>query len=126
SWLGDIFLMFTWTGGNYFLYGLAAFLVAHLMYINAFRMVERPAAPHFLGAKPWAALPLLIYVAGLIYTFYRYGNPSYFDMQYPVILYSAVILVMVLMALNRKDRVSAPSYGMVFTGALLFMFSDSV
>jgi len=126
SWLGDIFLMFTWTGGNYFLYGLSAFLVAHLMYINAFRMVERPAAAQLLAVKPWAALPLLVFVAGLTYTFYQYGNASFFDMQYPVLGYAAVILGMVLMALNRKDRVSASSYGMVFIGALLFMFSDSV
>ena len=126
SWLGDIFLMDTWTGNNLFLYGLGAFLMAHLMYIASFRMLPQKMNKSLLASKPYAILPIAIYFAGLIYGLYRYGNESFFEMQYPLVLYAMVIMVMVITALNRKNRVDEVSHNLVFIGALLFMFSDSI
>lgn len=125
SWLGDVFLMDAWEGEYWFLFGLAAFLVAHLLYIPAFRKLPLKHERPLLSLRPYAALPLILYFSGLIYSLYRYGNAEFFEMQYPVILYALVIMIMVLSALNRKNRVGEVSYSLVFLGALLFMFSDS-
>jgi uncharacterized membrane protein YhhN len=124
SWLGDLFLMVTWTGVNLFLYGLGAFLVAHLMYINAFRLSAERAS--YLRSRPVAALPVILYCAGLVYALYRYDNGSFAEMQFPVILYAGVIMVMVLTALNRRNAATGAGFNLVFWGALFFMFSDSL
>ncbi|MCP4122970.1 MAG: lysoplasmalogenase [Bacteroidetes bacterium] len=126
SWLGDIFLLVAWSGDQMFLFGLAAFLIAHLLYIPAFRMVPEKQEKSLLAEKPIAAIPVMLYFAGLIYTLYVNGSSEFLEMQLPVILYALVIMNMVLMALNRKNRVAELSYSLVFSGALLFMFSDSL
>jgi len=104
SWLGDLFLMVTWTGENLFLYGLAAFLLAHLMYINGFRM-SVAGSPSFLRRMPIAALPVALYTVGLIYGLMRYDNGDLSAMRFPVMLYAGIIMVMVLAALNRNNAV---------------------
>jgi len=126
SWLGDIFLMVTWSGDQLFLFGLAAFLIAHLLYIPAFRMVSDKENRPLLAARPYAAIPIILYFTGLLYSLYTNGRQDFLDMQFPVILYALVIMTMVLTALNRKNRVPELSYSLVFSGALLFMFSDSL
>ena len=124
SWLGDLFLMFTWTGANLFLFGLGAFLIAHLMYIAGFQ--KSPQGPSILKQQPLAAIPVVLFCTGLIYGLFQYGNTEFVEMKVPVILYAGVIMVMVLAALNRYRKVSTPSFYLVFLGALLFMFSDSL
>ena len=126
SWAGDVFLMVTWTGDKLFLYGLSAFLVAHLFYIAAFNKVNKRVVPSLIRVKPYAVFPILLYFAGLIYAMYMYGNSEFREMQVPVIIYAMVIMTMVLFALNRKNRVSESSHNLVFFGALFFMFSDSL
>jgi uncharacterized membrane protein YhhN len=126
SWLGDLLLMVTWTGPNLFLYGLGAFLVAHLMYINGFRIVPGGQTVSLLRKRPYAALPVILYCAGLVYGLHRYGGETFEEMQFPVALYAGVILIMVLTALNRINRVADRSFQLVFWGALSFMFSDSL
>ena len=47
-------------------------------------------------------------------------------MQIPISIYSSVIILMVIAALNWKDYINKQAFKFVFWGALLFMFSDSI
>jgi len=121
SWFGDVVLMFT--GINYFLAGLVGFLITHLLYTGAFTMVRDRSAIPLLKRKIWLLIPLLAYLAGLMcLVFPAIGE----DMKVPIVIYSIVIGVMVISALNRHGRVSDSSFALVFGGALIFMLSDSL
>ena len=82
---GDIFLMLP---GDQFLAGLLCFLVAHLAYLLAFTAGVPP------GQSPWLLLPLGAAAVGLLVLLW----PGLGRMKGPVVVYSAVILVMVWQA----------------------------
>ena len=126
SWLGDLFLMVTWTGQNLFIYGLSAFLIAHVLYIFGFRRIPEDGKS-FLRKCPYAVLPIILYTTGLIYSLIVYGNSEFTEMRIPVIVYAGVIMIMVISALNRKDRVIDRSFEFVFFGSHsihAFRFTD--
>lgn len=117
SLLGDVLLMFVDQSPNYFMFGLVAFLLAHLMYIFVFLRHRNPAK------KPLGfIIVMLIYAIGLFY-FLRNGLG---DMLVPVLIYMTVILTMSTTAFLRQGRVTEISYHSVFLGAILFMVSDSL
>jgi len=117
SLTGDILLMFVDTSANFFIGGLIAFLLAHIMYILTFiKKRNKTINPLFI------IIGLLIYAAGVFYIV----KDGLGDMQIPVLLYLTVILTMVVMAWLRKEKVSNKSYNLVVIGALFFMISDSV
>ncbi len=140
SWLGDVALMFvprnpddTQVMGlpknpNFFLVGLAGFLVAHMLYAIAFGRVSDKTQPPVLKRKFWVAAPLAIYMLVLLYYLVPAigGNELTKPFLGPVIIYSAAIATMVTFALNRYARVNDTSFVLVFGGALLFMLSDSI
>jgi len=79
SWVGDVALMYVPKDAgdltlmsipknpNYFLLGLAGFLVAHMLYAIAFANVaDRSKAP-VLRTKIWVVLPLAIYMGAFLY-----------------------------------------------------------
>lgn len=117
SLLGDVLLLFIDESPNYFLTGLIAFLIAHIMYVIAF-LKHRNKALKPIGF----VLILLAYGLGLIYVLKDGLN----DMLVPVIIYMIVILSMASTAFLRQGKVSKPSFILVFVGALLFMISDSI
>ena len=122
SWFGDLALMSAAGDKILFLLGLVSFLIAHILYINAYVRVHDRSAPMILRQKPWILIPLLVYLLCLISMIV----PTLpMDMKIPVAIYSLVIGTMVAFALNRYKRVSDGSFALVFGGALLFMFSDS-
>jgi len=117
SMVGDILLMFNSQHPQFFIFGLIAFLVAHIMYILLFlkdRNREKNALPF--------ALVLLIYASALFYLL----KDGLGEMLVPVIAYMLVILTMASTSFLRKDKVSKQSYLLIFIGALLFMLSDSL
>lgn len=123
SLTGDILLMFTDVSPNFFLTGLCAFLIAHLLYIAAFSYnIKKSPNPALLKSKPIAALPFLLFYAILSY----FLLPNLEQMLAPVMVYASVITGMVLMALNRYKAAPPESVTLVFTGALLFMASDTL
>ncbi len=117
SLTGDILLMFVGKTANFFIGGLIAFLLAHVMYILTFLKKLNKS----LNPLPIIII-LLIYAIGIFYII----KDGLSDMQIPVLLYLTVILTMVAMALFRKGKVPNVSYNLVFIGALFFMISDSV
>ncbi|RMG31928.1 MAG: lysoplasmalogenase [Bacteroidetes bacterium] len=121
SLAGDVLLMLP---GDYFVWGLAAFLLAHLCYIGVFSRfgLHHTGQPALLRQHPWIILFFLIYAAGLLLILY----PGLEGMFIPVVIYAVVIMGMALAALNRWQKVERSSFAFVFLGALLFMLSDSM
>ncbi|MEZ5008278.1 MAG: lysoplasmalogenase [Chitinophagales bacterium] len=126
SFLGDVFLMLTWSGGNLFLFGLGAFLLAHIAYIMAFRTNLNESVTPILRKKAYAIFPIIVYTVVLITALMNYGNADFSEMKVPVIVYAMVIMVMVISAFNRYQRVIEKSFRLVLLGAALFMLSDSI
>ena len=117
SLLGDVLLMFAHISSNFFIGGLLAFLMAHIMYILVFLKKKNT------HKKTSILIPiLLIYGLGIFY-FLKDGLG---DMLVPVIVYMLVILTMVITAFLRHTRVSKMSFNLVFLGAIFFITSDSL
>ncbi|WP_053992328.1 lysoplasmalogenase [Mangrovimonas sp. TPBH4] len=117
SLLGDIELMYAHRDELYFIFGLVAFLASHVMYTLVFlknRDPEKKPLP-FIGI-------LLLFAFGLLFVIYE-GLGS---LTVAVIAYMLVILTMVTSAYLRKETGTRNSYYLVFSGALLFMLSDSI
>ena len=113
SWLGDVALLFEQRHALFFVLGLGAFLSAHIVYIWIFMRQRSCPVPYF-----YLMLPMVLgYVAALLY----YLLPAADDLQIPVLLYAAVLMLMLLATLYRKQ----PSRWIV-AGALLFVLSDSL
>jgi len=121
SLFGDIFLMLA---GDYFIWGLGSFLLAHIFYLLVFTAygLSPISQESLLKRKPWLVLIFLVYAVLLIGILYPYLG----KMLIAVCIYALVIMSMSLAALNRWKRVSQKSFAFVFMGALLFMLSDSM
>lgn len=117
SLLGDILLMFVNQSPNFFVGGLVAFLIAHIMYILVFSKTRNK------DKKPYRILFLLIIYALVIFYFLNEGLG---DMLIPVILYMTIILTMATMAFLRQGSVNNLSFNLVVIGAILFLISDSL
>ena len=114
STLGDVLLMLP---GDYFLYGLLSFLVAHIAYLLAFNKRER-----LLARLAPFAIYAVIAVGVLAYLWQ--GIPA--PMRVPVLVYVAALGAMAAQAAAiwriRRDRASA----LAAVGGALFMLSDSL
>lgn len=117
SLLGDVLLMFVAHSPIYFMFGLVAFLIAHLLYIFVFlkrrNLIKKPIAL-FVFFIIYATVLMLLLMDGL-------G-----EMLFPVLLYMVVILTMATMAFLREGMVSKTSYYFVCIGAVMFLISDSL
>ncbi len=125
SWWGDNFLMpaIFKTDIN-FLFGLASFLIAHVLYVAAF-LKTNIETPSLLKKRPYLVLIFGLYGALLLRTLFAANVPEFAEMSIPVIVYATVIMIMVISALNRYGKVLPISFKWVLIGALMFMLSDS-
>lgn len=118
---GDILLMFTEQaarGELFFLFGLSAFLITHLCYSIAFRQLassaQRLSTPFLIG----------LVLFWILFNGAFWSNmPS--DLRIPVLVYSAVILVMVAYARYLYQGQPTPATQLIWWGALAFLVSDS-
>jgi uncharacterized membrane protein YhhN len=110
--LGDIFLL----KDDYFVYGLAAFLLGHLLFCYAFVS---------LGGFKFYLTPLFI-LATVALLYYLYLLPALGSFAVPVAIYNTVIVLMAWQGVNLF--ISNKSYftGCIAIAAVLFMISDSV
>lgn len=114
STCGDVFLMLP---GDYFVFGLASFLMAHVAYLFAFTRRAR------LFETAW---PLLGYAAAaaIVLSMVWPGLPP--ALRVPVIVYVAVLAAMAAQAAVawrvRRDQASA----LAAAGGLFFIASDSM
>jgi uncharacterized membrane protein YhhN len=121
SWIGDILLMFP----DLFLYGLGAFLMAHICFIISFKIAQ--TNPFAIGRVDFIRLFLVnlpIYIfAALVYFLI---NPGLGPMKVPVVIYLIIIVMMVTSARERYKKTNPASFWQVFIGGLFFMVSDGV
>lgn len=120
SFAGDVLLM----KEAYFIWGLVAFLTAHVFYIFAYRQHRHEESENaLLGLqRVRLAFPIILAGTGLVVVLY----PVLGELRLPVIIYASVLALMAITALFRHGRTSTGSFWMVFGGAVLFMISDSI
>jgi uncharacterized membrane protein YhhN len=119
SWIGDILLMWN----HLFVYGLGAFLMAHVCYIIGFKFAQKgPTKLEQVNFVKSFIYNLPIYLAAA-FMFYLI-NPNLGNMKIPVIAYIIVIVSMVATARDRFKKCNAASFWQVFIGAVLFFISD--
>jgi uncharacterized membrane protein YhhN len=119
SWFGDILLEFTGRNENMFLFGLASFMVAQLIYMYVF--FATPGKNSLASNRKLLLIPPVVSAALLISFLYNDLGP----MRLPVILYAMAIMAMVTGAINRIEKVNRESFYLVLSGAVLFLISDS-
>jgi uncharacterized membrane protein YhhN len=124
SCAGDILLMFQQNDPMFFMFGLGAFLLAHVFYIFAYKQHQQGDSSHALIGLQKVRFGFPIVFAGIGLVTILYGNLE--ALKIPVIIYAATITFMTLTALYRFGRTGASSFAMVFGGAILFMISDSL
>jgi uncharacterized membrane protein YhhN len=113
SLVGDVFLMLP---SDRFVPGLLSFLVAHLLYIGAFR------SRTFGLSSAWPAAACASY--GILMLWFLF--PHLGEMKLPVSIYLIVILVMAWQAFNRWVTNTQAGSAFAALGAVLFVASDSI
>jgi uncharacterized membrane protein YhhN len=119
SWIGDVLLMFESSNSNFFIFGLVAFLIAHIFYILFFENVIRKDG---LSKNYWWFLPVIIYYVALIYIL----SPHLNDMRLPVRIYGIVISYMLIQAMQTASVKDQGAAALMIGGAVLFITSDSL
>ncbi|MGZ8510430.1 MAG: lysoplasmalogenase [Chitinophagaceae bacterium] len=119
SWMGDVLLMFQEDHPLFFLLGLSAFLAAHIFYILFF---------HFIRVKENVKSRWYIVVIVALYYFIikKSLSPYLGEMKLPVSFYAVFISFMFMLALHIVFIKNKIAGGLIMTGALLFVISDSV
>ncbi|HJS54539.1 MAG TPA: lysoplasmalogenase, partial [Chitinophagaceae bacterium] len=119
SWVGDVLLMFESGNSNFFIFGLMAFLIAHIFYILFYETVlqlEKFKKNYLLF------VPVLIYYVVLIYIL----SPTLGDLKLPVRIYGVVISYMLIQALQIGKLGNKGAAWLMIIGSVLFITSDSI
>lgn len=121
SWLGDVLLLVDKRTESLFLYGLVAFLVAHLFYIFYFLRIRR-------ANKPSQNPPALVFFGVAIYTSALFAilAPYIGSLMIPVAVYALVISAMLAASAAAFDFEKQPFGKISVAGTLLFVVSDSI
>ncbi len=111
GFVGDVALL--GTARSWFITGLGAFLIGHLLYVVAFLLAGIAAVPLVLAATVAAG------AAVVIFRWLRPHLPT--AMTGPVIAYVVIISAMVATAVGAT---AAGATGLILTGAIAFYLSD--
>lgn len=122
SWIGDCILMFADKGELYFIFGLVAFLLAHILFIVLFTQQTLVSIsfkkPLFWVGFVCATIYLISILSLLI--------PTLGDLKFPVTGYALTITIMLKTALKGTFDWQGNSKYMVLIGATFFVISDSI
>jgi len=119
---GDVLLMLVWKNETFFIYGLVAFLLCHIFYIRAFYL-DFSSAPELDKKGARIAIVLCFIFSVSFYIYIRHGLGA---MKLPVMIYTFVISLMMMMAVFRNMRVNKTSFNLILFGAIFFLMSDSI
>jgi uncharacterized membrane protein YhhN len=117
-WLGDVLLLFQVQKPDFFLFGLAAFLLAHIFYILFFHGVR-------IREKVKGNILLLVIVVVYYTALIVFLSPYLKDMTLPVRVYGIVISFMFMLAMHMLFIKNKTAGKWMMVGALLFVISDS-
>jgi len=122
SLVGDIFLLLP-NRAKWFVWGLGAFLLAHLAYIAGFNSPPAPLTALTLGLAAMVGFTVLPYIRRLLAAL-RQNGPD--RPREPVRLYAVALTLMLYSALGtlfRSDWTNEAAYW-ASAGAVFFVFSD--
>ena len=123
SWIGDVLLMLQGKLDGMFIYGLAAFLFAHIFYIFSYRTARFEELQSESKSFITTRIVFLVFIGVvLIYML----HPFLDNLLIPVVIYTVVIVTMSIFALLRRGWTLEKSFIMVYSGALLFIMSDAM
>lgn len=122
SWIGDIILMFADKGELYFIFGLVAFLVSHIIYIVVF---NKQLKTEFYKNKFFFLMGVGVILVYLI-TMLSLLLPSLGELKIPVVVYALTISTMLLFAFKGSLYWRNPANIYILMGAIFFVVSDSI
>jgi uncharacterized membrane protein YhhN len=114
SWAGDVFLI----RSDLFIFGLIAFLLAHIFYIIAYQKTGAGRGE----IKSLDIIKFVLFGAVLVWILY----PGLDGMLIPVLVYALVLLGMGIWAHLRRGATTPASFILVAAGASLFVISDGL
>lgn len=122
SWIGDIILLFAERDELFFIAGLIAFLISHIVYILLFNKQlkyknRKNKAVFWIGVTS-IIMYLIVMVSILL--------PRLGDLTMPVFVYALVISTMLLFAFKGFLTWEEPGNWFVLIGAIAFVSSDSI
>ena len=122
SWIGDIILLFAERDELFFISGLIAFLISHIVYILLFNKQlkyknRKNKAVFWIGVTS-IIMYLIVMVSILL--------PRLGDLTMPVFVYALVISTMLLFAFKGFLTWEEPGNWFVLIGAIAFVSSDSI
>lgn len=122
SWIGDVILMFADKGELYFIFGLASFLISHVLYIVLFSK-QGNTTDYRKNIIFWIAFILIIlYLKSMLTLLF----PKLGDLKIPVSIYALTISTMLLVALKGYFSWKKPANISILFGAMFFVTSDSI
>ena len=123
SWIGDCILLFADKGELYFIFGLVAFLIAHVLLIVLFT-TQKSERVSFKKPLFWIGfICTTTYLAGML----SFLLPSINDnLKLPIIGYALTITIMLKTALKGTFDWNGDSKYIVLLGAFFFVTSDSI
>jgi len=121
SWIGDVILLFADKGELYFIFGLVAFLIAHVLFILLFIKQNTIQSPN----KTLFAIGILI-VSMYLYAMLTILFPSLGELKFPVAVYAFTISFMLIMAIRGGLTWQKPLNLLILNGAVAFVTSDSI
>ncbi|WP_409416880.1 lysoplasmalogenase [Flavobacterium sp. PS2] len=122
SWIGDVILLFADKAEIYFILGLVAFLISHVIYIILFNKQNKPDVPKNKGVFFIGLGFILVYLATMLTVLL----PKLGDLQLPVIVYALTISTMLLYAFSGYLIWKKPANTYILVGAIIFVLSDSI
>jgi uncharacterized membrane protein YhhN len=121
SFVGDIFLLVEDMNPNFFIIGLACFLLTHIFYCLFFLQVKKVGIS-LLKQKPYLLLFAVLYTSGLLALLV----PKLGTLTIPVITYACVLTIMLLCSLRAYNFANEASRLSLVMGAVFFVISDSL
>ncbi|MCV9929192.1 lysoplasmalogenase [Flavobacterium sp. LS1R49] len=122
SWIGDVILLFADKAEIYFILGLVAFLISHVIYIILFNKQDKPKVKKNKNLYNVGFVVILIYLALML----NILLPKLGDLQIPVIVYALTISTMLLSAFSGYLIWAKPANSFILIGAIIFVLSDSI
>lgn len=122
SWIGDVVLLFADIAEIYFILGLVAFLISHLVYCTLFNKQVKNQNKKNKTLFLIGNLVIACYLIGMLTVLL----PTLGELKIPVIVYATVISFMLLLAFNGFLIWKKPGNQYVFVGAIVFVISDSI
>ncbi|PWA08674.1 lysoplasmalogenase [Flavobacterium laiguense] len=122
SWIGDIILLFTDKGELYFIFGLVAFLLSHVIYIVLFSKQQNTRINEKKEIFWLGSLAILAYFFIMIDTLF----PKLGALKIPVLVYAVVITTMLFFAFKGSLKWATPANNYILMGAIVFVSSDSI